>query len=402
MYEMLNLNVFSTYAIEKPPVRGNISYQFAYLNKETPLDSVFGYLIEELKLKGEKTDRCIIFCQTRKQCATVYRLFSAILGKGTFATDHAALVQMFHAGSPDSVKNHVVKEMTNERSNLRVLICTIAFGMGIDCKNVHRSIHFGPSNTVESLVQETGRLGRDGLQCFCYILFNGMLSAHCDTQIKELLGAETCRRNLVEKLFPSGSSVEKPKGCLCCDLCSKNCDCSQHNKISMLPFQVTSDHQMSVQRTRPVSEIEKSLLYGKLLAYRNTLLPSSTNEFIPIGSTAILHDFDHYHINQMMKKCDQLFNMQDIVRSIELWRNTHANNVYLALSGVFGDMDDHDCPLLLSEEDFEDMDVVEEGWENIRDDSSRADLFDESKFEGISRMTEEDRKKKLYKKNKSL
>eukprot|EP00112_Aurelia_sp_Birch-Aquarium-sp1_P000654 Seg10625.1 transcript_id=Seg10625.1/GoldUCD/mRNA.D3Y31 product="hypothetical protein" protein_id=Seg10625.1/GoldUCD/D3Y31 len=152
---------------------------------------------------------------------------------------------------------------------------------------------------------------------------------------------------------------------------------------------------MSVQRTRPVSEIEKSLLYGKLLAYRNTLLPSSTNEFIPIGSTAILHDFDHYHINQMMKKCDQLFNMQDIVRSIELWRNTHANNVYLALSGVFGDMDDHDCPLLLSEEDFEDMDVVEEGWENIRDDSSRADLFDESKFEGISRMTEEDRKKKL-------
>ena len=55
---------------------------------------------------------------------------------------------MFHAGSPDSVKNHVVKEMTHEKSVLRVLICTIAFEMGIDCKDVRRSIHFGPPNTV--------------------------------------------------------------------------------------------------------------------------------------------------------------------------------------------------------------------------------------------------------------
>ncbi len=52
-------------------------------------------------------------------------------------------------------------------------------------------------------------------------------------------------------------------------------------------------------------------------------------------------------------------------------------------------MDDPDCPLLLSEEDFEDIEVVEEDWEEIRDESSRAELFDESRFEGISRMTEE-------------
>ncbi len=121
-----------------------------------------------------------------------------------------------------------------------------------------------------------------------------MLSAHCHAQINELIDTVTCRRNLVAKLFPSAPNVQKPKGCLCCDLCSKSCDCSQHSRIPSLPFQVMSDHQKSVQRTRHVSEVEKALLHGKLLAYRNTLLPSSTNEFIPIGSTAILYEFDHY------------------------------------------------------------------------------------------------------------
>ena len=315
VYDMLNLNAFNTYAIEKPPVRGNISYWFGYLNKEIPLESVFGSLIEELKTNGEKTDRCIIFCQARKQCAILYRLFTALLGKRIYAKEHATsdqcLVQMFHAGSPDSVKNHVVKEMTHEKSVLRVLICTIAFGMGIDCKDVCRSIHFGPPNTVESLVQETGRLGRDGLQCFCYILFNGMLSAHCDTQIKEVLETKTCRRNMVAKFFPSASNVQKPEGCMCCDLCSKICDCLQHTEVRILPFKV---NHMSVQPpTRHVSEAERSLLYEKLLAYRSTLLPNSTKEFLPVGTTVILHEFDYHHINQVMSKCEHLFTIEDVI-----------------------------------------------------------------------------------------
>ena len=130
VYDMLNLNAFNIYAIEKPPVKGNISYRFGYLNKETPLESVFGSLIEELKTNGEKTDRCIIFCQTREQCAILYPFFTALIGKRIHAKEHATsdqcLVQMFQAGSQDSVKNHVVKEMAHEKSVPRVLICTIA------------------------------------------------------------------------------------------------------------------------------------------------------------------------------------------------------------------------------------------------------------------------------------
>ena len=57
----------------------------------------------------------------------------------------------------------------------RSVICTIAFGMGIDCKDTFRSIHFGPLKIIESLVQESGRIGRDGKQCISYVLYNGPL-----------------------------------------------------------------------------------------------------------------------------------------------------------------------------------------------------------------------------------
>ena len=48
-------------------------------------------------------------------------------------------------------------------------MATIAFGMGVDCKGVCRTIHFGPSKNIESYIQETGRAGRDGKQSVAFI-----------------------------------------------------------------------------------------------------------------------------------------------------------------------------------------------------------------------------------------
>ena len=48
-------------------------------------------------------------------------------------------------------------------STLRVVVATIAFGMGIDCPNVRRVIHWGPSTDVELYLQETGHAGHDML-----------------------------------------------------------------------------------------------------------------------------------------------------------------------------------------------------------------------------------------------
>ena len=50
---------------------------------------------------------------------------------------------MFHAGTPQKAKKHILNEIREIDSNLRILICIIAFGMGVNCSSVYRVIHFG-------------------------------------------------------------------------------------------------------------------------------------------------------------------------------------------------------------------------------------------------------------------
>ena len=281
--------------------------------------------------------------------------------------------------------------MTNENSHLRILICTIAFGMGIDCKDLYRSIHFGSSSTVENLIQETGRLGRDGKQCFCYVLYNGLLTSHCDHQIKELVETKDCRKRLMQTLFSATSLTSITTGCICCDNCSQKCKCQDHGNIFIMSFgkkATNNPANRKFSRMRYVSNEQKKLLKEKLVNYRRSLIPATTEEFLPVGSTCILFEFDHSQIEQVLANCKYLFDMDDIVSCIDLWRNTHANMVYTILNEVFGDMDEN-VSLLLSAEDFEDMEVIEEDWFGIRDDTGRAELFDESRFKDTSQFTAE-------------
>ncbi len=66
--------------------------------------------------------------------------------------------------------------MAKGDGHIRVLICTVAFGMGVNCKSVRRVVHFGPSKSVELYVQESGRAGRDG---FCLIGITFCLMVSC-------------------------------------------------------------------------------------------------------------------------------------------------------------------------------------------------------------------------------
>jgi len=66
----------------------------------------------------------------------------------------------YHAGLEREEKNRVQEWFYN--SNDGILCATIAFGMGIDKKDIRTVIHMEPSLTVEAYLQESGRAGRDG------------------------------------------------------------------------------------------------------------------------------------------------------------------------------------------------------------------------------------------------
>ncbi len=83
------------------------------------------------------------------------------------------LVDMFTACTVRNVKQCIIKSFTNVTSPLRIVVATVAFGMGLDCSNIRRIIHWGPPNDIESYIQEIGRAGRDGKEATATSYYNG-------------------------------------------------------------------------------------------------------------------------------------------------------------------------------------------------------------------------------------
>ena len=190
------------------------------------------------------------------------------------------------------------------------------------------------------------------------------------------LKARSCRQVFISRLFEA-SGQAKSESCLCCDVCSKACKCLNYDGIDMNSFSSIGINKQNGLK-RQISKMQIELIHEKLLNYRASILPKRTNEFLPVGSANVLFEFDHYQIKQVLEKCCYVYTIDDLLEYVELWRNTHANNVMAILAEIFDDIDSN-CDRLDS--DNKKMDIEEEDWKEIMDDaSSIAKYFDDSKF----------------------
>jgi ATP-dependent DNA helicase RecQ len=58
------------------------------------------------------------------------------------------------------------------QDRVKVIVATIAFGMGINKRNVRYVIHSKLPQNLDQYIQETGRVGRDGVDSYCIMLYN--------------------------------------------------------------------------------------------------------------------------------------------------------------------------------------------------------------------------------------
>ena len=177
----------------------------------------------------------LIFCQTLLDCANIYEYFCCQLGKefthpiGAPNIACFRLVDMYSSVTVSTVKGEIEKSMKKEESTLRVLICTNAFGMGVDCQGVRSVIHWGPPRDLEEYLQEIGRGGRDGKPTQAHLYYDKKSLVTCDHSMHEYCRSTTCRRHFIMSRFVEDYSSTIIGSCKCCDVCEQSCafvDCT--------------------------------------------------------------------------------------------------------------------------------------------------------------------------------
>jgi ATP-dependent DNA helicase RecQ len=89
----------------------------------------------------------------------------------TFLAKQGVSARAYHAGLPDDFRAGAQSAFM--AGETRVIVATIAFGMGIDKADIRGVIHYNLPKSLENHTQEIGRAGRDGLPAVCEMLACG-------------------------------------------------------------------------------------------------------------------------------------------------------------------------------------------------------------------------------------
>jgi ATP-dependent DNA helicase RecQ len=194
--------------------RANIKYYIQPKQKMT--SKIIGYLQEHAQDSG------IIYCLSRKGTEEM----AETLKEQGISAHH------YHAGMAPQERALVQEKFIKDK--LRIIVATIAFGMGIDKSNVRFVIHADLPKNIESYYQETGRAGRDGLPSEAILFYSpgdvmkmerfatiegntaqSELMLRKLQQMADFAEMQSCRRQYLMRYFGEAH----PGNCKSCDYC---------------------------------------------------------------------------------------------------------------------------------------------------------------------------------------
>ena len=157
--EVVRKDIVDTLALVDPLiVRGSLFRKNLHIEVEQKQKNGMAQLLDFLK--GRERESGIVYTLSRKSTESVARELCS------YGYSAAA----FHAGLETEHKRAVYDDFVADR--VRIVVATIAFGMGIDKSNIRFVVHITMPGSIEGYYQEIGRAGRDGLDSHTLLLYS--------------------------------------------------------------------------------------------------------------------------------------------------------------------------------------------------------------------------------------
>jgi len=185
-----------------------------------PKKNYFPQLLDYLEAR--KDDSGIIYCLSRN---STEKLAEDLIEEGYAAA-------AYHAGLERNIREERQDKFLKDE--IKIIIATVAFGMGIDKSNVRFVVHADLPKNIEGYYQETGRAGRDGLLSEAVLFYSGgdviklrnfakvegneeqsKIMLKKLQQMAQLCETRQCRRQYLLNYFGEAA----PDYCGSCDVC---------------------------------------------------------------------------------------------------------------------------------------------------------------------------------------
>lgn len=360
-YIIKNLELKPPIRIINSPHRSNFRYTVINVIADKPSE-VLSSLIDELKSKGREMRRVLVFCQRLNHVRSLYRSIDSQME--SFKQKEGSSLQLYekYQGNTDEHKKELITtSLATTNGDVRLLIATVAFGMGVDCKDLDLIVHYGPPSDIDNYCQETGRAGRDGQQSHAVlILFPKAVSKRTSPQMKAYCkNKDICRRKVIFSNFEGTYDNINPLH-NCCDICASKCKCDDVNKEclsrenrsfqSKFEQNLLASHLTKEGKQHGTSNLSRvilndegiAILSSKLLQYRNNLLENVGQQQIYTGYD-IATGFPAKAIPEIISKIDVIKLPSDVMDRTCIFNDDHCEPIFHIIQTV---LDDTDFPMI--------------------------------------------------------
>ncbi|XP_055843792.1 ATP-dependent DNA helicase Q4 [Episyrphus balteatus] len=213
-------------------------------------------------LLSKRFDSCqsiIIYCTRRDECERIAGQIRTYMqdrkAEPTNAKKRKRVTvnwqaEPYHAGLPASRRRTIQNAFM--RNELRIVVATIAFGMGINKPDIRSVIHYNMPRNFESYVQEIGRAGRDGKISHCHLFLDS--KGGDQNELRRHIFANSIDRHVIRKLL---QKLFIP--CSCDKNLKKNDFVNEHRDEIMATQDIDWDEEMFDTDDNPIKESHSKL-----------------------------------------------------------------------------------------------------------------------------------------------
>ncbi|CAB4043132.1 Bloom syndrome homolog [Paramuricea clavata] len=317
------IGLSSVAILQSSCVRSNLQYQVHEKGKKT---------IDEIAKDLSTADCGLVYCNTRAETEVVAAKLQTANIK----------CKAYHGGLSAGLKKKLQSLWID--GSLSTLVCTTAFGMGIDKANVRVIIHYSLPASIEEYYQESGRGGRNGCACKCVIYFSrndkpfhlrGIydyclmqnIPIHLNSRmltfqkvVKYCMQLGGCRWQTIANHFG-----EEMLPCSACDLCQKK---QTHNVADMTNNAITAIKCLQKLKSSGKSNFTLKYLANVLTGKKQKDLISNQHHLIP----------EYGQIKLTVGRCESLLQnlvVEDILREVPPRKGSKNRNALYIDFGCF-------------------------------------------------------------------